>query len=293
MIFEQLSDEKKFTSADRQIRDYIMKYPNLVINFTLEELSQESFVSQASVIRFCKKLGLKGFADFKIQLASELNRFAVIDRQIPVDIPIPPEADCREISRIMYNLSKQALDLALRELDYNAIKKAAALISRADTVYLFGRGESLILAEDFHYKLLRIGIRSSLDTSNGFQEVHTGAARPLNEVALVISQYCNSQHINYVIDELTSSKIPYILLTASENPWPYHLSAAVTIRISNQESRHKIGSFSSRTGFLYTLDCIFGQVFSLNYQRNKQLLQESARRKEARDYFYKKQSAGD
>lgn len=82
-------------------------------------------------------------------------------------------------------------------------------------------------------------------------------------------------------------------LTASENPWPYHLPAAVTIRIHNQESRHKMGSFSSRTAFLYTLDCIFGQMFSLNYQRNKQILGESARRKEARDYVYKKQSAGD
>lgn len=288
MIIEQLADGRKLTSTEQQIASFIKNYPRLVINLSLEELSQECYVSQASIIRFCKKLGAKGFADFKIQLASELSVFALDSREIPVDIPIPPGADCKDIARIFYNLSRQALESTLNTLDYNAIKKAANLLSRADLIRLYGRGESLVLAEDFHYKLLRLGINSSLDTLNGFQEAHSALpGRKLTEVALIISQYCNSRQVNYIIDELMSSNTPFILLTAAKKAWPYDRYAAVTLRIPNTESRHKMGSFASRTASLLVLDCLFGQIFSLNYQQNKNNLACFSQRKIERDYFYK------
>lgn len=90
MIIEQFLDTGRFTPAEQQIIDFINNHPRVVVNLSLQDLSQECYVSQASIIRFVKKLGLKGFADFKVHLAQELNAFAVNDQCISVDIPIPP-----------------------------------------------------------------------------------------------------------------------------------------------------------------------------------------------------------
>lgn len=287
MIIEQLSNHPKLTASEQQIAKTILEFPRFVINLSLEELSKQCFVSQASIIRFCKKLGAKGFADFKIQLATELSSFAQ-NQDVPVDIPIPPDADFKTVAQIMYTLSRQSLEAAFQGLDHNGLKRAANQLSRADLIHIYGRGESLVLAEDFHYKLLRLGINSSLESLNGFQEASSmHASSKINEAALVISQYCNSQQVNYIIDELVSAHIPFILLTAAENPWPYNRYAAVTLHFPSEESRHKMGSFSSRTAALYILDCLFGYMFALNYEESKNNLARFSQRKIEREYFYK------
>lgn len=75
MLIEQLFGKKKLTDSEKQIVDFIEANPRIVINLSLEELSEQCYVSQASIIRLCKKLGTKGFAEFKIRLASELSAF--------------------------------------------------------------------------------------------------------------------------------------------------------------------------------------------------------------------------
>lgn len=287
MIIEQFINNNNLTNSEKQIIKYIEENPKIVVDLSLEELSQNCYVSQASVIRLCKKLGTKGFADFKIKLACELNSFILDNRQIHVDSPITENSSCEDIAEIFFNLSHQTLETTFNNLDYLSIKKAAKLLSQADIVHLYGRGESLILAEDFHYKLVRIGVESSLETLNGFQEAHSIYNNSkIKKVALVISQYCNSQQLHYVVDSLISNNIPFILLTAAKKAWPYDTWAEVTIRISCSESRYKIGSFASRTAMLYVLDCLYGQLFTLNYEKNIKNLSQFSQKKIERSYFY-------
>lgn len=287
MIMEQLFGKKKLTESEQQIVSFIESNPRIVVNLSLEELSENCYVSQASIIRLCKKLGTKGFADFKIRLASELSTFALDDKEIHVDVPIPENVDCRSIAETFFNLSSQTLKTTYNNLDFNAIKRAARMLAKADLVHIYGRGESLILAEDFHYKLIRIGVNASLETLNGFQEAKCLIPNSkLSQAALVISHYCNSRQVHYIVDELMSSKIPFVLITAADNPWPYDKLAAVTLRITCLESRFKIGSFASRVAMLYLLDCLYGQIFSLDYEKNKNNLTQFSQRKVERSYFY-------
>jgi len=287
MMIEQLFGKKKLTESEYMIVSFIEINPRIVINLSLEELSEKCFVSQASIIRLCKKLGTKGFSDFKIRLASELSTFALDDKEIHVDVPIPENADCKAIAETFFNLSSQTLKTTYNNLDFNALKRAARMFAKADLIHIYGRGESLILAEDFHYKLIRIGINSSLEAQNGFQEAKClNFNHKINQTALVISHYCNSRQIHYIVDELMSSKIPFVLITAADNPWPYNKLAAVTLRITCSESRFKIGSFASRDAMLYLLDCLYGQIFALDYEKNKNNLTLFSQRKVERSYFY-------
>jgi DNA-binding MurR/RpiR family transcriptional regulator len=289
MLIEQLSNTARLTSSEQQIAEFVLSYPQFVIDLPLAELAGRAYVSEASIIRFAKKLGCKGYADFKIRLARELDSFTGDRPVIPVDIPLASGSDVRTASTTMYDLSLQALEEARRELDLNLIQRAALIFQRSDFIRIYGRGESLVLAEDFHYKLLRIGVRSALSSPNGFQEAASLSAprRGIKESALVISEYCNSHHVNYIVDELREAKIPFVLLTAAEEPWPYQRFAAVTLHYPSSESRHKMGSFASRTAALYVLDCLFATLFSLDYERNRDNLERASQRKVKREYFYR------
>ncbi len=183
MIIEQLFERIKLTATEQQIADFIEANPRVVINLSLDELSEQRYVSQASIIRLCKKLGTKGFAEFKIKLASELSTFVMSDHQIHVDMPIAEKADGPEIAETFFNLTTQTLKTTYDNLDYQALMDAARLLAKADIVHIYGRGESQILAEDFHYKLIRIGMHSTMEPQNGLRKRNAcnppqGSARP-------------------------------------------------------------------------------------------------------------------
>ena len=288
MILEQLLDNERFTSSELQLIDFIQKYPTVVVNLPIDELSAKSYVSQASIIRFCKKVGAKGYSDFKIRLAKEMSDFALADQKISVDIPIPENASVKEITEVFYSLSRQALESTRNYMDPIALSTAANMIAACDILHIYGRGESLILAEDFQYKLMRIGKHCHLEPLNGFNENLNRSApdKRIRECALVISQYCNSTQIHYIIDELNAAHIPFILLTAAKNIWPYDKYASVVLRIDCDESRNKMGCFSSRTSFLYVLDCLYGIVFAKDYEKNRSNLLRCAKQKASHNYFY-------
>ena len=288
MLMEQFLEIQRFTGSEQHLIEFINKYPNVVIKLPIDELSAKSHVSQASIIRFCKKLGVKGYSDFKIQLAKELTDFAIGTESVSLDIPIRENATPDNIADTFYALSRQALDNTKNSMDLAGMTKAANMIANYDIVHLYGRGESLILAEDFQYKLMRIGKQCRLEPLNGFTENlnRVPSNGRFRECAMVISQYCNSTQIHYIIDELNLAHIPFILLTAAKNVWPYDKYADIVLRIDCDESRNKMGCFSSRTSFLYILDCLYAMVFEKNYRQNYNNLIRCARQKATHNYYY-------
>lgn len=287
MIVEQIFGNVKLTDTEKQIVDFIEHNATMAINMSLEELSECCYASQASIIRLCKKWGMKGFSDFKIKFASEINDLLTNNPAISADLPITQDMSIQQIVRSFYDLSNSALRVNYNRIDCNALRRAALLLSKSDIIHIYGRGQSLILAEDFHYKLLHIGKQSILDSPDGFQ-----AAKCINmntkttTCALVISHYCTSLSTKFIIDELIQSKTRFVLVTAAEKALPYENFAATTLHVDCSESRYKMGAFSSRTAFLFVLDCLFGEIFSLNYEENKNNLIKYHQRKLGRNYFY-------
>lgn len=287
MLNEQLISNNKWTRSEQLLIKFIQSYPKLTLSLSLEELSKKCYTSEASIIRFCKKLGFKGFSDLKIQLASEFSNFSLNNEKISVDVPITPNDSPEIIAKKFFNLSHYALQDTYSQLNFAQLNKAAKLLANVDIIRIYARGASLIIAEDFHYKLLRIGKSSQLESLSGFQEASTiNTNKSIKEAALVISHYCNSLQINYNIDNLVSNHVPFILLTANPKVRPYEHLASATLRISNTESRYKMGSFSSRTSMLFILDCLYGLIFSFNYETNLNNLIKFSKRKAERSYFY-------
>ncbi|MBQ7630254.1 MAG: MurR/RpiR family transcriptional regulator [Selenomonadaceae bacterium] len=85
-------DGAELTPVEKQVCKFIQNYPRIVINLSLEDLSQKCFVSQATIIRLCKKLQCEGFTDFKIKLASELSSISIDEAPILQDLPIAKDA---------------------------------------------------------------------------------------------------------------------------------------------------------------------------------------------------------
>src|SRR5690554_1833198 len=59
------------TKSEKKVADYIKEKGKEVIYQSLQEVTQSVKVGDATVIRFCKKIGFDGFQDLKLQIAME------------------------------------------------------------------------------------------------------------------------------------------------------------------------------------------------------------------------------
>ena len=60
-----------FGAAERKIADWIAENPGKIISLSIVELAEQCKCSEATIVRFSKKLGLDGYQDLKISLAAE------------------------------------------------------------------------------------------------------------------------------------------------------------------------------------------------------------------------------
>src|ERR1700722_9272298 len=60
--------------VERLIAVYILDDPERTLSSSIAELRRGSGASVGSIIGFCRSMGVKGFADFKITLARELSQ---------------------------------------------------------------------------------------------------------------------------------------------------------------------------------------------------------------------------
>ncbi|MFT7791491.1 UNVERIFIED_CONTAM: MurR/RpiR family transcriptional regulator, partial [Escherichia coli] len=62
----------RLSEKEKKIADYILENPEKIIHSTINELAEDLGVADATVFRFCKRIGFKGYQAMKIALASEV-----------------------------------------------------------------------------------------------------------------------------------------------------------------------------------------------------------------------------
>lgn len=77
---------KNMNELEMSIYDYIMRHKEKILHMKIRELADEVHVSTTTVLRFCKKAGCNGFAEFKIKYRIYLEQHKM-DR-IEHDIPL-------------------------------------------------------------------------------------------------------------------------------------------------------------------------------------------------------------
>lgn len=71
MILEKIKNQKNLTTQEREIVSYIVAHPESVFEMNAKQLAEALYVSSPTIIRFCKKIGFKGYPDFQLSFIKE------------------------------------------------------------------------------------------------------------------------------------------------------------------------------------------------------------------------------
>lgn len=200
--------------AEKKVGDYVINNQEKVIDMTVSELSFESDVSEATIIRFCKKCGFKGFHHLKMRLAKEM----VDSEEKNMSKNISNDLDVNNIRQSLNNIlanKTEELKQTISMIDDDVIKKILDVIKNARIVQFVALGNSIPIILDGAYKFNQIGIAS---VANTIWENQLAFAYTLTEedVVIAVSSSGSSKRLLTIIDVANEKKATTICITNHE-----------------------------------------------------------------------------
>ena len=102
---------------------------------------------------------------------------------------------------------------------------------------------------------------------------------------MILSQFANNRELIQNFRDLMEEKIPRHHHSRGTPKNVLLKQAACSICFRNEETNSKFGSFASRVVKQYILDVLYSTIFSLDYEKNVELVHRYAGKVEERNRF--------
>lgn len=274
LILNRLKQMENFSDSEVKIAQYILKNPKDTITMSIHELAKNNYSSAPTITRFCKKIGVEGFAEFKVELAKEISISTFSSTRIEDDLPFTSEDSFEEVANNILNLNIQSMLDTYNHINIDHLVKIANQLARAKSIMMYGIGQSLILCEDFQYKLLRIGYNVTVANQIGYGHMQAYSL-PSDSVVLMISYYANNEANLEIASALRSQGIPIILITGPYDTALTKIANEVIKVPSHEGIMRKMASYSSRSAIQLIIDILYAIIFSLDYNSNKEIVTQN------------------
>lgn len=207
------------STKEQSIANFVLEDPRFASRMTINEMAAQLGVADSTVFKFTKKLGYRGFRDFRTDLLAE-----EFDPQISIHENVTPEDAPIVVAQKIFHSSAKSLHDTLSLLNEHDLEQAIDFMLGASRISLYGCGESGVIALDAYQKFLRSPIPCHFVTDTHMQLMqaaqltpddcaivisHTGATREMIEIAriaheararvILITSY-PSQHISEYAD---------------------------------------------------------------------------------------------
>ncbi|MHA6482082.1 MurR/RpiR family transcriptional regulator [Paenibacillus sp. strain BS8-2] len=237
------------TKTEKKIADVIKKDPEAVVYVTLTDLAEMASVGETSVLRLCRKIGFKGYQEFKLALAQDLvvpikNVHSQIDESDNLhDIAIKITAE-----------NTKAIENTLNLLNMDQVEKAISAIGSSKKLYFFGVGSSANTAMDGKYRFMRLGYNTEVVTDPHIMAMNAILMEE-GDVLFGISTSGSTKDIVDAVKIAKQNNVFFICLTSHLRS-PLTQYADVVLLSKSRETPLQGGAFSSKLSQIHVLDIL-------------------------------------
>lgn len=166
-IYDSLYD------AEKKAADYLIAHQEDVINMSVSELAQNCDTSQATIIRFCKKIGCGGFHQLKLKLAGEQSR-----QEEPA---ASNEINIDNMEQSLHNIMTSKVEeikATFHNFDKKDLREVVDVVLKADLIEFAAMGNTIPIAMDGTYKFNQLGLHA---VTSPIWETQEAFARTMKE----------------------------------------------------------------------------------------------------------------
>lgn len=259
-VFIQINREYyHLTSAEKKIADHLLSKREESQLMSISDLSQRAGVAEATVSRFCRRLGYKGYGAFKLAMASAtlqggpgpiyygeaqgLDSIGEMCRKVCAN---DVDAITQTLSLIRSDVLSQAADRLLASEKVLCMGQGGSMILAQEAAHLFSTAlPNFYAVSDAHIQMMRAATLTERDTVLYFS--YSGSTRELVDVMKVVKDQGGS----------------VILITRFPNS-PGAVQADMVLECGSRETPLHLGSIAAKMGQLYIMDVLFNEVCRRN-----------------------------
>lgn len=242
-----------FSPAERRVADVVLRDPLAVIHQSVTELASAAESSPATVVRLCASVGLRGYQELKITLASESIPSA---RRVLGDIT--PEDSVGDIAHKVMEATAAAVSAASQTIAPQTLEAMADHLLRARRVVFGAVGTSAPLALDAAYRFVTLGIDASFSPDVHAQHVTARMLRA-DDVFFAISHTGSTLETLATTRAARAAGATTVALTSfSRSPLTELVDVAVIA--GSSETNYRVEAMASRIVHLALLDALFVSI---------------------------------
>lgn len=256
------------TNTEARVGAYVLEHYSEICECTVTELAERVGTSEATIVRFCKSLGYKGFQEFKIGVARDT---------IPKPKHLNPDFEIGDSTEIVcrktFNSLLAALNETLAVLDMQMLERAAEALRPDRRIALFGSGGSNLVALDAQHKFLKVGIQVQVAQDADIQAM-TASLLKRGDVAFGISHSGSNQRVVHCMRLARQQGATTIALT-TQGKSPLLRYADIVLFSATKETVFKSESVSARMAQLAIIDSLTAAVAFKNYPSSFSAVQKT------------------
>jgi len=139
--------------SEQRVARWILEHPKAAAGATLARLAHDCKTSEPTVLRFCRRVGLRGFRDLAIRLTEALsNPVSYVHRDVS-----PDDSTSDAVLKVM-DASIQSLIDMRSQLSSMPVDETVAAMLTARQIAFAGLGASGHVATDACHKFFRLGV---------------------------------------------------------------------------------------------------------------------------------------
>jgi len=246
--------------SEARVARYVVAQPAGVIHYSVTELAEFARTSASTVVRFCQRLGFKGYQDFKIALAQE----AVLPlTRMPSDV-IASDSPAEILEKVVF-AAADAVAAAGMTIDGQTLGRVVEVLDDAERILVVGVGTSAPIVQDVAYRLLTIGRRAEAPLDVHVQHV-AASLLGAGDVCLAIS------HTGATRETLAATRAAALagartVAVTSFFRSPLTAIAGISLVTGGQETAFRVEAMASRLAHLAVLDALVVSLAVRNQER--------------------------
>ena len=255
LIAMMLQEYETFTRSERKIADYTLEHQEETQYISITDLSSRCGVAVSTVSLFCRKLGLAGFNDFKLELA----RAALPNRSIlgGPGSEIALEDSSSAVMGKVLSAMQDTLNNAYHMLTEREVAEVAELLRRADQVVCLGQGNHSVvaLAAWAQFSTTSPKFKTIQDAHMQTVMLSTLSAE---DVVLYFSYSGSTHELLDAVEVIRSRGARLVLVTRYPNS-PASAYADVVLLCGPNEQPFQFGSTSALVAQLYVVEVLVNE----------------------------------
>lgn len=263
-VFEKISREYyELTASEKKTADFVMNNQHDTQYMSIAELAEASDVAEATVSRFCRRLGYKGYNAFKLAVA---NSAALIMHDAGALYGQVEESDSfGDMCSKLYSADTAAMGQTLELLNTEAVKTAVDILEAADKVLCMGQGGSMLLAMDAAHAFAPVE-NKFFAVSDAHLQVISAATMSEKDAILFFSYSGATRDMMDTLALAREQGAKVILITRFPKS-PGAALADVVLQCGSSESPLQMGSVAAKIAQLFLVDIIFSEMCRRNMDK--------------------------